>query len=255
MHNEQTSSGFYSRSIGGISLNKIDNLRETKSGCSRRVEARSSQGAKRDILTVNYQTDDSLGHAAAVHQAGVLASVLRGDRMELERVVLQRQRHPVLMVPHDGGVAAVLEQLHAVHPPFQHQYQRILRHTRTIQRHVLSGLDDHLSNHGICKQRRCPSLHPSRRGCYRHENKRKKKKERGKRKLAPFVDSGGICTIRLRQDHFAGSRIKRAPVSRSSLTGRPLRPRPVVRRRSKISTSRSGREKCNKFCNKSRSRF
>lgn len=122
---------------------------------SSQFEKRSKKKKKeKKGLTVNYETDDSFRHAATVHQASVLAGVLRGDRMKLERVVLQRQRNPVLMVPHYRGVAAVLEQLHTVNPPFEHQYERVLRHTGTIQRHVLPSLDDHLPHHGIWKQRR-----------------------------------------------------------------------------------------------------
>lgn len=55
--------------------------------------------------------NDGVGSAPLVDQAGVLSVVVVTHWEELERISLRIERHPLLIVPDDDGVIAVLDQL------------------------------------------------------------------------------------------------------------------------------------------------
>lgn len=62
------------------------------------------------LLTLNDEVDDGVGPASLVDQTGVLSVIVVPDGEELEGVGLRVERHPVLVVPDDHGVVAVLDQ-------------------------------------------------------------------------------------------------------------------------------------------------
>ena len=63
-------------------------------------------------FTLDDEMNDGIGTSALVHEARVLAVVVVAHRIELERVRLGVERHALAVVPHDGRVVRVLDELH-----------------------------------------------------------------------------------------------------------------------------------------------
>lgn len=131
-------------------------------------------------FTLDDEMNDGVGTSALVHEARVLAVIVVAHGVELERVRLGVERHALAVVPHDGRVVRVLDELQRrrrfgrrrgsaagsrgtrrsdVAPlaaPFERRDERQLAHAGTREVHERAGLHYHRligERRNVCQQR------------------------------------------------------------------------------------------------------
>lgn len=86
------------------------------------------------VLTLNDEVNNGVGTSAFVDQTRVLSVIVMADGEKEERVRLRVERHPVLIVPDDDRVVAVLDQFDGRRFAVRSSASRISRAVHRSQR-------------------------------------------------------------------------------------------------------------------------